>query len=279
MKIILAGTPEFSLKTFETIINHFDVIAIICQPDRKVGRKQILTSPPVAQLAKKYNIPLYQPQKILEILAVLEKLDFDLFITMAYGQIIPEVILNLAKKLSLNLHGSLLPQYRGAAPVQRAIWDGQTKTGMTLMKMAKTLDSGQIIFQAPVAIDESDTTDDLLNKLSDLSANQIVDWLDAIKNNQYQMIDQDLSKVTYAAKILPTDEKIEFDTVEKTMRKIHALSSNPGAYWIDPTRNKRIKIFRVSKTFVANAIELNCTDGKLYATSFQIEGKNKVSLK
>ena len=279
MKIILAGTPEFSIKTFETIINHFDVIAIICQPDRKVGRKQILTSPPVAQLAKKYNIPLYQPQKILEILPVLEKLDFDLFITMAYGQIIPEVILNLAKKLSLNLHGSLLPQYRGAAPVQRAIWDGQTKTGMTLMKMAKTLDSGQIIFQAPVAIDESDTTDDLLNKLSDLSANQIVDWLDAIKNNQYQMIDQDLSKVTYAAKILPVDEKIEFDTVEKTMRKIHALSSNPGAYWIDPTRNKRIKIFRVSKTFVANAIELNCTDGKLYATSFQIEGKNKVSLK
>ena len=279
MKIILAGTPEFSLKTFETIINHFDVIAIICQPDRKVGRKQILTSPPVAQLAKKYNIPLYQPQKILEILPVLEKLDFDLFITMAYGQIIPEVILNLAKKLSLNLHGSLLPQYRGAAPVQRAIWDGQTQTGMTLMKMAKTLDSGQIIFQAPVLIDESDTTDDLLNKLSDLSANQIVDWLDAIKNNQYQMIDQDLSKVTYAAKILPADEKIEFDTVEKTMRKIHALSSNPGAYWIDPTRNKRIKIFRVSKTFVANAIELNCTDGKLYATSFQIEGKNKVSLK
>ena len=147
------------------------------------------------------------------------------------------------------------------------------------MKMAKTLDSGQIIFQAPVAIHESDTTDDLLNKLSDLSANQIVDWLDAIKNNQYQMIDQDLAKVTYAAKILPADEQIEFDTVEKTMRKIHALSSNPGAYWIDPTRNKRIKIFRVSKTFVANAIELNCTDGKLYATSFQIEGKNKVSLK
>lgn len=175
MKIILAGTPEFSLKTFETIINHFDVIAIICQPDRKVGRKQILTSPPVALLAKKYQIPLYQPQKILEILPILEKLDFDLFITMAYGQIIPEVILNLAKKLPLNLHGSLLPQYRGAAPVQRAIWDGQTKTGMTLMKMDKTLDSGQIIFQAPVNIDESDTTDDLLNKLSDLSANQIVD--------------------------------------------------------------------------------------------------------
>ena len=279
MKIILAGTPEFSLKTFETIINHFDVIAIICQPDRKVGRKQILTSPPVARLAKKYNIPLYQPQKILEILPILEKLDFDLFITMAYGQIIPEVILNLAKKLPLNLHGSLLPQYRGAAPVQRAIWDGQAQTGMTLMKMAKTLDSGQIIFQAPVIIDESDTTDDLLNKLSDLSANHIVDWLNAIKNNQYQMLDQDLSKVTYAAKILPVDEKIELDTVEKTMRKIHALSSNPGAYWIDPNRNKRIKIFRVSKTFIANAIELNCTDGKLYATSFQIEGKNKVSLK
>ena len=279
MKIILAGTPEFSIKTFETIINNFDVITIISQPDRKIGRKQILTSPPVAQLAKKYQIPLYQPQKILELLPVLEKLDFDLFITMAYGQIIPEVILNLAKKLPLNLHASLLPQYRGAAPVQRAIWDGQTQTGMTLMKMAKTLDSGQIIFQAPVAIDESDTTDDLLNKLSDLSANHIVKWLNEIKNNKHQMIDQDLSKVTYAAKILPADEKIELDTIEKTMRKIHALSSNPGAYWIDPKRNKRIKIFRVSKTFVANAIEINCIEGKLYATSFQIEGKSKVTLK
>ena len=279
MKIILAGTPEFSIKTFETIINNFDVIAIISQPDRKIGRKQILTSPPVAQLAMKYQIPIYQPQKILELLPVLEKLDFDLFITMAYGQIIPEAILNLAKKLPLNLHASLLPQYRGAAPVQRAIWDGQTKTGMTLMKMAKTLDSGQIIFQASIDINEFDTSDDLLNKLADLSSKHIVKWLNEIKNNQHQMIDQDLSKVTYAAKILPADEKIELDTIEKTMRKINALSSNPGAYWIDPIRNKRIKIYRASKSFVANAIELNCTDGKLYATSFQIEGKNKVTLR
>ena len=279
MKIILAGTPEFSLKTFETIINHFDVIAIICQPDRKVGRKQILTSPPVALLAKKDRIPLYQPQKILEILPILEKLDFDLFITMAYGQIIPEAILNLAKKLPLNLHASLLPQYRGAAPVQRAIWDGQTKTGMTVMKMAKTLDSGQIIFQSSIDINEFDTTDDLLNKLADVSANHIVKWLNAIKNNQYQMLDQDLSKVTYAAKILPADEKIELDTIAKTMRKIHALSLNPGAYWIDPKRNKRIKIYRASKSFVANAIAIPCLDGELYATTFQIEGKNKVTLK
>ena len=121
MKIVLAGTPNFSVETFETIIKAFDVVALIAQPDRKIGRKQILTPPPTVELARKYNIKTYQPEKIADLYQELTTLKFDIFLTMAYGQIIPQNILSLAKIGSFNIHASLLPKYRGAAPIQYAI--------------------------------------------------------------------------------------------------------------------------------------------------------------
>lgn len=279
MKIVLAGTPNFSVETFEEIIKHFQVILIICQPDKHIGRKKILTPPATKLLANKYDIPVLQPNKIKDISEELSNLDFDIFLTMAYGQIIPESILKLAKLGSYNVHGSLLPKYRGAAPIQYAIMNNEKETGITFMEMVKQMDAGDIIFQSSFAIEEDDNADIVFEKMSKLSANCIVKWLNKIKNNQFKKIKQDEKNVSFCPKILPSEEKIELDSMETTLNKIRALSSSPGAYIIDPTTNKRIKIFKASKTFVKNAIKIPCSNGILYGIIYQIEGKNKVFLK
>lgn len=279
MKIVLAGTPEFALATFEMIIANFEVIAIISQPDRKVGRKQILTPSPVSILAQKHQIPLYCPEQISALLPVLTQLHFDIFLTMAYGQIIPESILNLPQKLALNVHASLLPQYRGAAPVQHALWQGETHTGITLMEMAKTLDSGPILFQAKVAITAEDDAGSLLAKLGALSAKQIVTWLKAIEAGTFSRQPQNEARVSFAPKLRASDEQLVFATMVQTNHQIRALSPNPGAYFWNPkVPGQRIKVFQASSVPVAHAISIPCSDGHLYATSYQIAGKKRITL-
>ena len=223
MKIILAGTPNFSVETFENIIQSFEVIGLIAQPDRIVGRKQILTSPPTLELAQKYNIKIYQPEKILDIYQELSNLEFDIFLTMAYGQIIPENILLLAKIGSFNIHASLLPKYRGAAPIQYAICKGDKKTGITLIEMISKMDAGDILFQKEIDILPSDNYDSLLIKLSSLAAQNIIEWLNLIKNNKFKKISQEESLVSFAPKISKEDELLELDTIDNTINKINSL--------------------------------------------------------
>ena len=279
MKILLAGTPTFALATFKAIITHFDVVGIISQPDRKTGRKMVLTATPVSLLAKEHNIPLYQPEKIADLYETLQTLDFDLFITMAYGQIIPEKILHLAKKLALNVHASLLPKYRGAAPIQYALWKGEQITGITLMQMERKMDSGPILFQAQLAIAPEDNADRLHEKLSALAAGKIVDWLNLIAQDQFQLIPQNHQLATFAPKILPADEIIGWDTMSNTTNKIRALSTQPGAYFINPINNERIKVFAVTDEPVNNAVLIRCINGLLFATSYQVAGRKRVDLK
>lgn len=174
MKIILAGTPEFSVPTFEKIISHFNVVAIISQPDRKQGRKFLALPTSTKMLARKYNIPIFQPEKIDGIFEVLKSLNFDIFLTMSYGQIIPERILKLSKICSLNIHGSLLPKYRGAAPVQHAILNGEKEIGISLIYMEKKMDSGDILFQEKIKFQENDNATTILEKMSKLSSEKII---------------------------------------------------------------------------------------------------------
>lgn len=279
MKIILAGTPFFSVPTFETVIQNFDVVAIISQPNKKVGRNFLVSQTPVKLLAEKYKIPVFQPENIKDLYDELKKIDFDVLLTMAYGQIIPENILHLAKKASLNVHASLLPKYRGAAPIQHAILNGEKETGISLMYMEKTMDSGDVLFQEEIEIEENECFDSLLNKLSILSSCNIVNWLNKIDNNNIKPIKQDIKKVTFAPKILSEDERLNFDTMENTLRKINALNSIPGAYFLDPNRmNKRVKVFQATKQYVKNSVEIKCVDGSIYGIVYQIEGKKKISL-
>ncbi|MGL6125250.1 MAG: methionyl-tRNA formyltransferase, partial [Metamycoplasmataceae bacterium] len=166
IKILLAGTPNFSVPIFEEIIKNFEVVAIITQPDKQSGRGLKMISPPIKALAEKYKIKLFQEEKISNILEELKLLNFDIFLTSAFGQWIPESILSLAKKGSVNIHCSLLPKYRGAAPIQHAILNGDKETGISLIYMIKKMDAGDIIFEKVINIEDDDSSDQLFNKLS-----------------------------------------------------------------------------------------------------------------
>lgn len=279
MKIILAGTPFFSIPTFEKIINNFEVVAIISQPDRPIGRKKVITSTPAKLLAQKYKIKLFQPNNINDIFTELSNLKFDVLLTMAYGQIIPDDILKLSRIGSFNIHASLLPKYRGASPIQYAILNGEKETGITFMEMTNKMDAGDIIFQSKLTINDDDNADLIFKKLSELAEENIINWLNDVKNNKFKKIKQNEDLVSFAPKIQPLEEKLFYDTVEKTWNKIRALSSNPGAYFLDPNNlNRRVKIFKASKTPIKNAVVIKCKDGFLYGTVYQIEGRNKISL-
>lgn len=288
IKVLLAGTPVFSVQTFGQIIDNFEVVGLIAQPSRPSGRLKIVMDPATVMMAKTKRLKnIYQPEKISDIYNELKDLEFDVLITMAYGQIIPEKILNLAKIGSFNIHGSLLPKYRGASPIQYAIANGDEKTGITFMEMIAKMDAGDIIFQEEITINEDDTYDTIANKMSKLSSQKIVGWLNKIANGDFKKTPQDESQVTFSPKITKEEERIPFDTIEKTINKIRSLSSIPGAYLIySPDRNSqysmientRLKIYRVSRTHKPNAIEIKCKDGSIYAIDFQFEGRRRVSV-
>lgn len=279
MKILLAGTPNFSVSTFTKIIENFEVVGLIAQPNKPVGRKQILTEPSTVILGKHHKLKIFQPERINDIFEELKTLDFDVLITMAYGQIIPENILKLAKKGSYNIHGSLLPKYRGAAPIQYALNNGDIETGITFMEMVTKMDAGDILFQEKIKIESDDNLDSMLEKLSTLSSKYIVDWLNKIANNDFQKKPQEESLVTFAPKITKNDEQIVFDTMDRTINKIRSLSSTPGAYIILNSNNQRMKIFKATKQVIKNAPEIKCSDGFIYAIEYQLAGKRKVFLK
>jgi methionyl-tRNA formyltransferase len=175
IKILLAGTPAFSVPIFEEIIKNFEVVGIITQPDKKSGRGMKLISSPVKDLAVEHNIKLFQANKIGELFEELSLLKFDIFLTAAFGQLIPDNILALPKKGSINVHGSLLPKYRGAAPIQHSILNGDTETGISLIYMIKQMDAGDIIFTTTIPISEQDSSDDMFGKLSLNATEHITD--------------------------------------------------------------------------------------------------------
>lgn len=169
-KVIFMGTPQFSVPILQALIDdtEIDVIGVVTQPDRKVGRKQFVTPPPVKQLAVEQDIPVYQPEKLSgsDEMNQLIELEADLIVTAAYGQFVPTKLLNAPKLRSINVHASLLPKYRGAAPIHYAVLNGDEKTGVTIMYMEKVMDAGDIISQRAIPIEDEDDTGSLFNKLS-----------------------------------------------------------------------------------------------------------------
>lgn len=277
IKIILAGTPEFSVPIFEEVIKNFEVIAIISQPDKPANRGYKLIPTPTKVLAEKYNIKCYQPNKISEIYDELAQLDFDFLLTAAFGQYIPEKILNLPKRAALNIHGSLLPKYRGAAPIQHSLLNGDKKTGINLIYMVKEMDAGNILKSSEIEIVEDDTSDSLFNKLSILSAQNITKWLKEIHENNFNEIVQDASQVILAPKLTKEEAQIDLsENSDQVINKIKAYSSNPGAYTF--INNKRVKLFNATTKEVKNAIQLSCRDKNIYIYDYQYESKKRVNL-
>lgn len=277
LKVILAGTPFFSVPAFEKVIQNFEVVAIISQPDRPANRGYKLEPTPVKLLGEKYNIKVFQPEKIGQIYEELLKYDFDIFLSCAFGQYVPTKILNLPKRAALNIHGSLLPKYRGAAPIQHALLHGDVQTGLNLIYMVDQMDAGDVLAEAKIDILPSDTSDTLFTKLSQLAADSIVSWLNDFASGKLISTKQDEQLVTLASKLKKGDALLSFDlTLEAAFNKIRAFSSNPGAYLF--INDKRVKIFYAQKQPLKNALKLDFADGSLYAVDYQFESKKRIKL-
>lgn len=242
LRIVFMGTPNFSVPILEALIENYDVVGVVTQPDKEVGRKKVLTPSPVKQVALRHNIRVFQPQNIRKEYQSIMDLYPDLIVTAAYGQIVGTKLLNCPKYRSINVHGSLLPKYRGGAPIQRSILNGDTKTGITIMYMEKAMDAGDILSQREIAILNDDNNETLFNKMSILGRDLLLETIPLLVENKIKPIKQNEELVTYAYNIEPCDEILNFEQDAKAVfNHIRALSPQPGAYFI--LNNEKIKIF------------------------------------
>ncbi|WP_395318370.1 methionyl-tRNA formyltransferase [Fructilactobacillus frigidiflavus] len=247
--IVFMGTPEFSVPILQALNQQYKVQAVITQPDRPVGRKRKIIPTPVKQAAVDLNLPVYQPEKLSgsEAMQTIIDLQPDFIVTAAYGQFLPTKLLNAAKIAAVNVHGSLLPKYRGGAPVQYAIMNGDQETGITIMYMVKAMDAGDIISQQAVAITDQDDTASMFTKLSLVGRDLLLATLPKIADGEINPQKQDESQVVFSPNIKREEEVLDFNqSARKIDCKVRALRPDPIAYaFVD---GKRFKIWDTSVT-------------------------------
>lgn len=233
MRVVFMGTPEFAVPTLQALIDHHQVIGVVTQPDKQRGRGKKVQFPPVKEKAMEYDLPVYQPLKARdeEFITVLKDLNPDVIVVVAYGQILPESILNIPKYGCINVHGSLLPKYRGAAPIQWSVLDGEEKTGITTMYMEKGLDTGDMIEKAELVLDAKETAGTLHDKLMVMGADLLLSTLEKLENETAVRIKQDDSKSCYAKMLTKEMGQIDFTKPAKEIeRLIRGLNPWPSAY-------------------------------------------------
>ncbi len=291
MKIVFMGTPDYAAVTLERLIlSDHEIVGVFAQPDKKVGRKQILTPPPVKVVAEEKGIPVFQPNTLRdgEALGILKELKPDIIVVVAYGKILPEEILNLPKYCFINGHASLLPKYRGASPIQWCIVCGEEKTGITVMQMDKGMDTGDILSQREVEIGEKETAEQLFERLSDISADLMLETIEKIEN--ITPIKQNEQEATYAPIIKKEMAELDFNkSARELYNAVRGYYSWPCAYFF--LNGKRIKVIEAevggktsakAGTVVGNndSLELACGDGvTLKLLTVQPEGKGKMTAK
>lgn len=228
------GTPDFAVPSLEALIDKgYNVIGVVTQPDRPKGRKQLLTPPPVKLIAEKHNIPVYQPEKVSdeEHINIFRQLQIDLIITAAFGQLLSNELLSIPKLGCINIHASILPKYRGGAPIHWAVINGEVETGVTIMYMEEKLDAGAIIAQQIVPISFLDTTGKVYEKVMNAGAELIIDTLPSIISADIQAVPQDHTKATFAYNIRRSDELINWGKSSiEIYNQIRGLAPWPGAY-------------------------------------------------
>lgn len=230
MKIIFMGTPEFAKTILEGLCKKHEIVLVVSQPDKLVGRKKILTKPPVVEFADKMGIKIFQPIKLKEDYEEILNTNADMIITAAYGQIVPDEVLNHVKK-AINIHASLLPKYRGGAPIQRSIINGDKKTGISIIEMVSRLDAGRIYAKEEIDIENTDNNTSLFEKLSYVGRDLCLKVMDDIYNLKNLGIPQNEDEVVYSPNIKREEEKIDFnDFSQNIFNKIRGLSLEPGAY-------------------------------------------------
>ena len=247
------GTPEYSVKTLDALINAgHEIVGVFAQPDKPVGRKRVLTPPPVKVFAESKNIPVFQPDTLRDRVALeqIKALSPEIIVVVAYGKILSKEILNIAKYGAINGHASLLPLYRGASPIQWAIVCGEKKTGITIMYMDEGMDTGDIIMTEEVIIGEDETADELFDRLSFISADLTVKAIKKIADGTATRTPQDESKATYAPILKKEMALMDFSkTAQELSCLVRGFYSWPCAYFL--LDGKRIKVIRakaLSKT-------------------------------
>jgi len=223
LRIIFMGTPDFAVPTLNALIQGPDeIIAVVTQPDRPRGRSKKLVAPPVKELAQRFDIPLYQPDSIRssDFLTTLRSYDPDIIVVAAYGRILPETIINLPRHGCINVHGSLLPRHRGAAPIQWSIINGDPEVGVTIMQMDKGMDTGDMLMKASLVPDPDETSGSLFPKIARLGSHTLMDTIDMLAQGGLAMIRQDENLATSAPMLRKEDGIIDWS---RGAHKIHCL--------------------------------------------------------
>lgn len=255
LNIIFMGTPDFAKESLEAIYNAgYNIMSVVTNPDRPSGRGMKLTMSPVKEFATEKNIPVMQPEKIRDIKEELITQKPDLFCVVAYGKILPKEILDIPKLGSINVHGSLLPKYRGAAPIQWAVINGEKKTGITTMYMDEGMDTGDMILQEEVSIGENETTGELWNKLSKVGANLLVKTIRQIEDGKANRKKQG-ADFTMAPMLSKENAKIDWKnkTCDEIKNLIRGLNPIMGAYTMH--NGKKIKIWQADKVTLDQFIQ------------------------
>ena len=286
------GTPEFSVPVLEALIENYQVVGVVTQPDKEVGRHHEIKPTPVKEVASKNTILVLQPQRIKKEYQEILDLNADLIVTCAYGQMIPKEILDAPKYGCINVHASLLPKLRGGAPIHRAIINNETRTGITIMYMVEKMDAGDILAQEETPILKEDNVGILHDRLSKMGAKLLIETIPDLINGKIKPIPQKEEEVTYAWNIKREEEKIDFN--QRTIdiyNQIRGLNPWPGGYAL--LEGKVVKIYeaRISDSFFTtkkngeigkiyeDGIGVSTKDGEIIITKLQPSGKRKMLAK
>ena len=287
LKIVFMGTAEFAVPTLEKLFKSgHDVVSVYSSSPKKANRGMTITQSPVSSTAKKFNLDLHYPDNLKsnDEYNRLKALAPDIIIVIAYGMILPPEILAIPKKGCFNLHASILPRWRGAAPIQRAMINGDVKTGISIIKIDEGLDTGDIVLKKEISIDDDDNYRDLEKKLSILGAESFENFFEKIENPEL-FEKQDDAKSSYAKKILKSEARIDWnDSASVISRKINAFFPKPGA-WFE-YESKRVKIIKAKKDdqsgipgeVLDNNLKIACGENSVQIIEIQKEGKQSCSV-
>jgi methionyl-tRNA formyltransferase len=290
--VLFMGTPEFAVPSLEILLRQgYPVVGVVTQPDRPKGRGKHLAKPPVKQFAEAHQLPVFQPERVWapEFLQQFKQLAPDLVVVAAFGQILPKAILEQPRLGCINVHPSLLPKYRGAAPLNWTIIRGETKTGVTIMQMDEGMDSGDILLQEETAIGSRETVGDLHDRLAAMGAQMLIRTIEMIEAGTLARIPQDRAAATFAPRLKKDDGLIRWEAdVHDIIRLIRGLSPSPGAYtFLD---GRTLKIFQAAgldgqATALPGTIRNNgkelliaAGNGSVSLLDVQMEGKKRISV-